>query len=702
MRINEALHAAGTLPRAGLSIALVATFLAGCAEPTYPPSTRRRSNPSCHALPRPEPHERLRLMRAFEGVLSGADARAVTDLAQHPTDDSVFFLSTLGGRLLRIDESSARVVYDVSGQADFSAGENGLASIELSPHFDDNGEAYIVYTAPSDTAAYASRIARIHWDGAMFADEETVLDVDQHRGSHSGNQVEFGPDGYLYYAIGDDQRTDLNATPHNLPGSILRVDVEGQQTYAIPPDNPFADGVDAAPEVYAYGFRNPWRLVFEADGTMLVGDVGQDSREEISAVVRGGNYGWPTREGTLCFRGEPPCESPALIDPIAEVTHAEARSIVAGPRFQGRTLFADFNSGTIFSFDEAHPGDVRVEIEGRFPIVSFARDRDGTIYALRFEPGGDQGGVYRLELAPPRAPSTFPRLLSETGCMDPDDPALPGPGLFPFTPEAELWSDGSEKARWLAIPDDRRISVQADGDFELPIGSVLVKHFGFEGRLHETRLLMRTEEGLDGYSYRWNDEQTDAELLEGAFAEVLPHSGVRWQYPRRSQCAECHTQAAGLSLGLEVRQLDDDQLAALLDEDYFVPGTELEPLREGRPLLAAPSGAAPVADRARAYLHANCSFCHRPGGPGRGDIDLRASVAFHEVGVCDATPSARIWTLPWEAQRLLAPGAPELSTLYARAASLDFFRMPPLASGVVDEQGTGLLAEWIRSIETCE
>jgi uncharacterized repeat protein (TIGR03806 family) len=682
-------------------MALAALVVLGCGEPSYPIVPERPPNPGCFAHEPPPAHERYRLVRAFEGALSGTDARALTCMEED--EGGAFFLTTQGGRVIRVEGASSRVVYDVADHADFSFGENGLVSIALSPSFATDGHAYIVYSAPSDTAPFLSRVARITYDGTSFGDERTVLDVDQFAGTHSGNHVAFGPDGSLYYSIGDDLRTDLNASPTNLPGSVLRLGVS-VEPYAIPADNPFADGVSAAPEVFAFGLRNPWRFLFESDGTLLLGDVGQDSREEVDRIVAGGNYGWPTREGTLCFRSDSPCGDETLIDPIVEVTHAEARSIVPGYRLDGRTLFADFNSGTIFSFEEGREDpDVRVEIEGRFPIVSFARGREGVIYVLRFDASGGEGGVYRVEPAPPPEASTFPTLLSETGCVDPDDPREPAGGLFEFTPEAELFSDGAHKRRWLALPDDARIEVADDGDFVMPEGTVLVKHFGFGARLHETRVLMRTASGWNGYSYRWNDAQTDAELLDAGFVEVLPESGVRWQYPRRSQCPECHTDAAGYTLGLEAHQLDDAELSSLAEQVYFVPGLDAAAIRRDRPLVAAPFGTGSVAERARAYLHANCSFCHRPGGPGGGDFDLRASLALAEMGICDVEPQARIWDIGvWEEQRLLAPSVPEHSTIYLRLSTLSVFRMPPLATGVIDGAGASLVAEWIRGVDGCD
>src|SRR5690606_22857342 len=149
------------------------------------------------------------------------------------------------------------------------------------------------------------------------------------------------------------------------------------------------------------------------------------------------------------------------------------------------------------------------------------------------------------------------------------------------------------------------------------------------------------------YSYRWNEAGTDAELLEGRLSEDLP-SGTRWQYPGRSDCFACHTSAAGGTLGLEVAQLDDATLDALLSGGYLdrrIP--DRATLRAtSRPPLLDPLGDGAIAPRARSYLHANCSGCHRPGGPGRGGMDLRFETPFASMAVCDVEPLERLWDQP--------------------------------------------------------
>jgi len=442
------------------------------------------------------------------------------------------------------------------------------------------------------------------------------------------------------------------------------------------------------------------------DGEIFVGDVGQDRREEIDRLVPGGNYGWPDREGTLCFFREP-CEDPRYLDPLMEATHIEVRSVVAGyrylctdlPSLTGRVLYADFVSGSVWSFD-SEAGDSRLEVDGTFMIASFTQDEEGHHHVVRYDPTGDAGGLYRL-VAAPETPSRFPRLLSETGCVDRDDPRRFRDGMVAFTPTSPLWSDDANKERAFAIPDGSAIGVSSDGDLDLPVGSVVVKHFGYGERLHETRVLMR---GAAGYAYRWNDAGTDAELLEGRLSENL-ESGVRWQYPGRSDCFTCHTSAAGGTLDLEVAQLDDATLEGLLTNGYIDRRiTDLSMLRAtSRPALVDPAGDGDVEARARSYLHANCSGCHRPGGPGRGMIDLRYETPFRSTGLCNAEPLERLWDQPvWAEQRLLVPGRPDYSTVYLRPSVRGIFRMPPLGSDVIDETSVALIGAWIEGISSCE
>ena len=642
----------------------------------YPPSPNRPVNRSCNAIEPPPPSGVARLVRAFDHALElgNRDLRKATTLAQSPADPEEWFLATQPGQIYRFSSDSSdrrlHLALDLDGRIDLRHWESGLVSLALHPDFASNGYGYVVYSAPNaEAATYVSRLSRITRaaDGTFDPDSELVLmELEQFAGTHNGNHIEFDASGMLLYSVGDDKGRNVHPqNPATLYGKVLRIDVDrddpGRGTaYSIPADNPFATS-GGAPEVYAYGLRNPWRFTVDPeDGAIYLGDVGRDNREEIDEIVAGGNYGWPMREGTLCFSVDP-CDDGDLaeqvIDPIVEFTHGEGRAVVAGHRYRksdipaltDRYVYADYITGNIWSIPlGVENAESRLEVEGQFNISHISQGRDGSLYFVRYAPQEPHGGVYQLAPNTPQ-PSAFPALLSETGCTDPKDPRQPAPGVIPYRPIAPLWSDGAAKERFLAIPDDRRIAVAAAGDFRMPPGTVLVKHFRFGQRYHETRLLMRYGDEWYGYTYRWNDAQTDAELLPTAIASFLPN-GTRWQYPARTTCMECHTDAAGRTLGLEIAQLDNpvqlpgsaepqNQLAWLWEHDYFIPDiTSIDELAAGHASLEEPHGAAALDDRARSYLHANCSSCHRPGGPGRGEVDLRFTTPWPTWASAIASP----------------------------------------------------------------
>lgn len=311
-------------------------------------------------------------------------------------------------------------------------------------------------------------------------------------------------------------------------------------------------------------------------------------------------------------------------------------------------------------------------------------------------------------LAPPTPADVAPR-LSRTGCFDPADPRRPAAGLIAYDVNAPLWSDGADKRRWLALPDGTRLRVAADGDLELPVGAVLAKAFSLAGREIETRLLVRHASGAwAGYSYAWAEDGRDAALIgeDGAFQ---PIGRQEWHFPSRQHCLDCHTRAAGFTLGLELAQLDRDrvdpggrnQLATWVAMGLFE--TDLPP-PAARPLpLADPDvAAAPLEARARAYLHANCGNCHRPDGVREPnvEIDLRVSTPLAGMRICDEIP--RRTDLGVAEARLLAPGDPERSLLSIRLHTLvASVRMPPVASSVVDVAGAALVDGWILSLRAC-
>jgi uncharacterized repeat protein (TIGR03806 family) len=301
----------------------------------------------------------------------------------------------------------------------------------------------------------------------------------------------------------------------------------------------------------------------------------------------------------------------------------------------------------------------------------------------------------------------FPQRLSATGCVDPMDPTRPASGLIPYDVNSPLWSDGAEKQRFLAIPDGTTITINQDQDWDLPIGAVAMKTFSVGGKRVETRLFMRHDDGgWAGYTYEWNDTGTDAALLPAGKLKMLDASSA-WAYPSRNQCIQCHSKAAGGTIGLETAQLNGDavypstnrisnQLATLDHIGMF--SAPLGQAPADAPRLADPAGTDDLEARARSYLHANCSHCHRPMGGGQGTMDLRYAQALKDTATCNATNTQGPIG---SATKLIAPGDPQSSIVSIRLHATDAKRMPPVAVSVTDPLGTALLDQWITSLTAC-
>jgi uncharacterized repeat protein (TIGR03806 family) len=330
--------------------------------------------------------------------------------------------------------------------------------------------------------------------------------------------------------------------------------------------------------------------------------------------------------------------------------------------------------------------------------------------------GGSAGGCVMS-----KADADQPVLLSETGCIDMADPTQPAAGLVPYSVRSPLWSDAAEKERFIRVPDGMKIHAldcavetalcdstsamftgEDDGHWQLPIGTVLVKNFSIEGQHIETRLLMRrTNTVWKGFSYEWNDEQTQANLLpddaEHAFGKEKPvGSGQIWHYPSRSQCQECHTKYAGRSLGPSTPQLNSDFAYAegtMNQIDKFEQLGLFDAPPKDIAGLPDPFGADALDVRARSYLQTNCAICHRPGGE-FNSIDMRFTTAFEDMNLCD--PVERDAGLVPDYR--LVPGNPAQSTMSFRMHAVDDVRMPKIGSNVVDPQGSKLIDDWITSL----
>jgi uncharacterized repeat protein (TIGR03806 family) len=632
------------------------------------------------------------------------------DLAQAPGDPARWYVVQKVGVVRTFvgdDPLGTDTVIDLRDQVAV-AGEAGLLAMAFHPQYLDNGQVFLSYTTPGGSGAFHSRISRFETrDGGLTLDRESekvILELDQPWENHNGGDIGFGPDGYLYIGFGDGgaggDPAGNGQNTETLLGAMLRIDVDGGDPYAIPRDNPFSTE-GGRPEIFAWGLRNPWRWSFDRDtGDLWAGDVGQNAWEEVDLVVRGGNYGWNRFEGFACF-GADSCDASGTVPPRAAYVNPEGASVVAGyvyrgatmPALTGKLLYSDFYMGTLWAIGAQDDGPTLLNDSGARGIAGYAQAADGEIYGVHFE-----GGIYRVVPSKPDPRIYFPATLSQTGCVDVRQPKQTPQTLVPYEINVPFWSDGADKRRWMSLPPRASVEVDERGDWRLPIGTVLVKSFFFDDKPIETRLLIRHADGdWAGYSYEWDEAGADATLLKSG--KRKPVGDGEWIYPSRGECLFCHSNAAGRTLGLETAQLDRDVI-----DDEGSPRSQLE-LLAARGLFAARGttlpaidGPASVYDRARAYLHANCSFCHRPEGPsGRSNMNLLWGA--DEMAVCDAPP--RAGDLDIEGAALLIPGDPERSLLSVRMHSLGDARMPSVGSARVDVEGAALVDEWIAAATDC-
>ncbi len=623
------------------------------------------------------------------------------------------------GRVVAFDDdpgtSAAAVFLDVTDRVSQAGGEEGLLGIAFHPSFAANRTFYLCYTTSGPLRSRVSRfVAPPPGMGPVDPLTETVLlEFDRPAGFHCGGSLAFGPDGRLYVSSGDGTSAASAQDPGSLLGKILRLADDG----SVPLDNPFVGVGGAAPEVFALGFRNPWRIAFdETTGELWVADAGADEVEEVDVVVAGGNYGWPVFEGDRSNDNPGGLPPSAFEAPVHVYSSHGGGSIVGGrvyrgsahPELVGRYVYADWG-GSVRALDwngTSVVSDALVASGVPFP-VSFAADEDGELLIACL---GDER-VHRLAApaAPPSA-SMPPALLSQTGLFADLATLAPAAGLIEYDVNAPLWSDGAAKRRWIGVPDAETIGFDATGAWTFPLGTVLVKHFEVTLasqalRRLETRVLVHDASGWQGVTYRWNPGQTDADLLEGsAFESLLVDDGQggaelrSFYYPSRTDCLACHNAAAGRVLGVRTAQLnrsfdygpvEDNQLRAWNHVGLF--GASIGAAGQHDALADPADPGAGLAPRARAYLEANCAHCHRPGGATGTDLDLRASVdrlAMRAIGV---PPTASTLGLPARVE----PFARGQSVLWVRMGETNGLRMPALASNAPDALGLALVGDWI-------
>lgn len=637
------------------------------------------------------------------------------------------------------------------------------------PMYRENRYCYVCYTVKNDkqpNLENGSRVSRFKVVGDApprleSASEEIILTYLQ--GGHNGGDLHFGPDGYLYITTGD--ATDPNPPDRfktgqdvsDLLSSVLRIDIRQKDpntNYAIPKDNPFVNqahnGKPIRGEVWAYGFRNPWRMSFDRmTGDLWLGDVGWESWEMIHKIEKGGNYGWSLVEAGQTVNSHHRLGPTPIRPPAIELSHSIAASVTGGyvyrgkkfPELQGRYIFGDWMTRRLWAATIQNSTLVQLE-EITAPtvrVVAFGVDHDGELYLLDY----DAGTIHTLErnTAAEHDPAKFPRTLSTTGLFSQVRTHQLASGVVPFTINAHQWQDYATAEYFIALPGTTSVQDYENKKpfandvswnpihFHVPKDAVVGKTISLEmekgnpqsRKRIETQILHFDGEAIQGYTFAWRDDQSDADLVPADGGETLLRirdanfGGIRpqnWTFASRVQCGQCHNPWAGYWLGFNREQLHRElpnginQLVELHrvgvlkrigNENKPLPAYSRQELATIRRVVDPFDPSQSINDRARSYLDVNCGHCHRFGGGGSVEFHIHRDADLKSKHLWDAKPTRGTFDLSHA--RILAPGDPKRSVLYYRMAKFGSGRMPHLGSDLPDEQGLRLIHDWIRSLE---
>ncbi len=642
-------------------------------------------------------------------------------------------------------------------------GVDCIFAVTFHPQYQQNHYCYIQYNLAYYTrkrnhkdGSRVSRFVVTQTDPPKVDTSSEVILFDWLSGGHNGCSLKFGPDNYLYISLGDgadpDPPDDMNTGQDisDLLSSVLRIDVDHPadgKPYSIPSDNPFITTPNARPEVYAYGLRNPFRMNFDSKtGNLWLCDVGWELYESVHCIKSGGNYGWSIMEGPNPVHPNGKRGPTEIIKPLAALTHAESCSITGGLVYRGKKLsdlygyylFGDWQTSRLWAAkcigakeDSIEPYTEIAQTDQR--IVAFCEDPDHEPMILDH----GAGGIYRLVRNPMQGQvSTFPKKLSDTGVFASVKDQTPAPGVLPFSINAPQWVDGASAERWVATPGVSKVTwgkgVWGDDKPAWPKDSVLVRTLALETSVGdpsskkrvETQLLHFDGRQWRGYSYAWNDAQTDADLIPVggderpiAIADPAVPGGTRrqmWHFASRTQCMTCHNVWCDYALSFNAPELDragpgmENQVRDFRKLGLLLEPLPPEPRKRNEPPPPPPEketlsnpyddkSKLSVAERARSYLHVNCPQCHRFGGGGTALIDVRKEMHTKELKAIGERPALGEFGL--DGGKLIFPGDPNRSVLLYRTSKLGRGRMPHIGSDIVDEKGTELLRQWISSMD---
>jgi putative heme-binding domain-containing protein len=671
-----------------------------------------------------------------EQVLASVSLQNVTDMVPGP-GLAQWLIAENGGKIWCVSQESpepkADLAIDIKALHPACDHVYGLA---FHPKFATNQQVFITYTVGAKLEE-GSRLSRFR----VTQSKPLVIDPQSEEilltwlsGGHNGAAIAFGPDDMLYVSTGDAEvpnppdplSTGQDIT--DLLGSILRIDVDqtsGGKAYAIPQDNPFLKTPGARPEVWAYGFRNPWKISFDrTTGRLWCGDVGWQEWESIFLVTRGGNYGWAATEGSNVLDMKRYVGPSPISPPVVTHNHSEAASITGGfvyhgmdwPELKGAYIYADYETGKVWALWHDGSQITRHEEIADTPhaISTFAQDEAGELYLVHY---ANPSTIHRLARNPEAGkPARFPRLLSETGLFADTAAQTPSPGMQPFSIRAPMWADGATAQRFVGMTGtiDTKVTLnkttgRPSAKITWPKDAVLAKTVSIEltqgdtasARNIETQMLHFDGEDWNAYSYRWNEAGTDAELVGAAGdARSLDLTGSRfpgnkhrytYRFHSRSECLRCHTAWSGFTLSFNAQQLSepDKLIAAGCFDTEFLKASNAR-------LVDPHDETASLESRARSWLHTNCAGCHREHGGGSVPLMVNAELDTDEFRAINE-PLTR-GDFGMADARVIVPGQPGSSVLLHRIAKTGAGHMPMIGAREVDVAGLQLLAQWIRTL----
>lgn len=691
-----------------------------------------------------------------------------TRLSKAPGDTHRLFVLGQEGRVFVITDSDGvrmSTFLDLRDRVRADS-ECGLLGMAFHPRWKENGWVYVFYSTDLQSTegpllhqrVSRFRVAPTDPNRALPDSEQPLISQRDPGPDHNGGDLRFGPDGYLYISLGDgggafDTFGHSQHVQKDFFSGILRIDVDRLETnlepnahpaihagtFRVPRDNPLVGlqsyfRQDLEPglvrsEFYAVGLRNPFRMAFDpASGRLFSTDVGQNRREEINLIQPGGNYGWILFEGTIPWPF-------AVLDepysaPLYEYEHEGGKVSITGGTWYHGTEYPDLRGSFVFADLGGPIGSMVLDEAGR-PSVRWIAEHPG-ITDVEVGPGGDGlffstisgGSPMRLTLEIREGPP-IPARLSQTGLFSDLKTLRPNPGIEPYEVTVPFWSDGALKKRWFSLPQlDHQIGFHATKPWGFPAGSLWIKHFempsespGSPPLRIETRVLVCSGSGNQvwGASYRWNQDQADAELVpDSGMDETLRVSQggkivpQRWRFPSRSECTRCHNESAGGILGFVTAQLNRDvhpggsegrpkmnQIQWLIDEGYIAN----PPRSVGH--LAALAGAFDdswsLDYRVHSYLAVNCAYCHHAGGSLRTQWSGALEVPLNESGLVGSLALNNLQDIyAINPTFLVAPGDLQASSVYRRISDDAPYHMPPLATFVPDTSGIDLVKRWIQ------